>query len=188
MSLFRSTSRFIQGVNLFLRVLLSYKLHALRNLFASPSVKKERQKRLHARNARLLREQMIELRGVFIKIGQFMSSRVDILPEEYTDELSKLQDQVPPTSFANIEKRVVAELGPMDEVFSSFDEEPIASASLGQVHKACLRDGDCIVVKGAQGEWWKFSQSFQEGLKNEPEMPSEPSTATTETSEASSQP
>jgi predicted unusual protein kinase regulating ubiquinone biosynthesis (AarF/ABC1/UbiB family) len=147
MPLFRSTSRFIQGVRLFLRVLLSYKLLALRNLFASSSVKKERLKRRHAKNARLLREQMIELRGVFIKIGQFMSSRVDILPEEYTDELSKLQDQVPPTAFANIEKRVTAELGPMDEVFSSFDEEPIASASLGQVHKACLRDGDCIVVK-----------------------------------------
>jgi predicted unusual protein kinase regulating ubiquinone biosynthesis (AarF/ABC1/UbiB family) len=147
MSMLRYRGRFIQGVALFLRVLLSYKLLGLRNLFASPERKAERLKRLHARNAALLREKMIEQRGVFIKIGQFMSSRVDLLPEEYTDELSKLQDQVPPAPIADIKKRVTDELGPMDEVFFSFDEEPLASASLGQVHKACLRDGDCIVVK-----------------------------------------
>ncbi len=147
MRLFRYRGRFFQGVALFLRLLLSYKLLALRNFFASPDVRKPRLKALHARNARILREHMIQMRGVLIKIGQFMSSRVDILPEEYTDELSKLQDQVPPTAFPEIARRVTQELGPMDEVFSSFDEEPIASASLGQVHKACLKDGDCIVVK-----------------------------------------
>jgi predicted unusual protein kinase regulating ubiquinone biosynthesis (AarF/ABC1/UbiB family) len=76
-----------------------------------------------------------------------MSSRVDILPEEYTDELSKLQDRVPPTPFEEIARRVTEELGPLEEVFSSFNRTPIASASLGQVHRACLRDGDCIVVK-----------------------------------------
>jgi predicted unusual protein kinase regulating ubiquinone biosynthesis (AarF/ABC1/UbiB family) len=90
---------------------------------------------------------MIAMRGVLIKIGQFMSSRVDILPEEYTDELSKLQDQVPPAPFNDIVRRVTEELGPMGEVFSSFNEVPIASASLGQVHRACLKDGECIVIK-----------------------------------------
>lgn len=139
--------RFVQGVRLFLRVLLSYKLHGLRNAFVNPAVRKERLKKLHARNALLLRARMIQMRGVLIKIGQFMSSRVDVLPEEYTDELSKLQDQVPPAPFAEIALRVSEELGPLNEVFSSFNETPIASASLGQVHKACLRDGDCIVVK-----------------------------------------
>jgi predicted unusual protein kinase regulating ubiquinone biosynthesis (AarF/ABC1/UbiB family) len=139
--------RFLQGLFLFLRVLLSYKVLALRNLVASTAKAEERLKRLHARNARLLREKMIEQRGVFIKIGQFLSSRVDLLPEEYTAELSKLQDQVPPAPFEHIRQRVVEELGPMEEVFSRFDEKPIASASLGQVHSACLRDGDCIVVK-----------------------------------------
>jgi predicted unusual protein kinase regulating ubiquinone biosynthesis (AarF/ABC1/UbiB family) len=147
MRFFRYRGRFFQGMSLFLRVLLNYKLLGLRNSFASTAVRQERLKRLHADMARLLREHMIEMRGVLIKIGQFMSSRVDILPEEYTDELSKLQDQVPPAPFADIVQRVTEELGPMDEVFSSFDEVPIASASLGQVHKACLRDGDCIVVK-----------------------------------------
>ncbi len=141
--------RFVKGVLLFLRVLLSYKLLGLRNIVADPHLRRERLKRLHAKNAVLLRERMIEMRGVLIKIGQFLSSRVDLLPEEYTSELSKLQDQVPPAPFRDIVQRVTEELGPMDEVFSSFDETPIASASLGQVHKACLRNGDddCIVVK-----------------------------------------
>jgi len=139
--------RFIQGVRIFFRVLLSYKFLALRDIFSSQPVHQERLKRLHIKNAIMLRERMVEMRGVLIKIGQFLSSRVDILPEEYTNELSKLQDQVPPTPFKEIAKRVTEELGPIDEVFSSFDEEPIASASLGQVHRACLRHGDCIVVK-----------------------------------------
>ena len=147
MSSQRYRGRFFHGFFLFLRVLLSYKLLALRNLFSSPEVMRERVKRLHVRNARLLREKMIQQRGVFIKIGQFLSSRVDLLPEEYTSELSKLQDQVPPAPFAEILQRLTDELGPMDQVFKTFDEVPIASASLGQVHRACLRDGECIVVK-----------------------------------------
>jgi predicted unusual protein kinase regulating ubiquinone biosynthesis (AarF/ABC1/UbiB family) len=139
--------RFLQGLLLFLRLLLSYKLLALRGLLSTEEVKDDRLRRLHARNAAMLRRKMIEMRGVLIKIGQFLSSRVDLLPEEYTAELSKLQDQVPPAPFAEIRQRVVDELGPMEQVFASFDEVPIASASLGQVHRACLRDGDCIVVK-----------------------------------------
>ncbi len=147
MRFFQYRGRFVQGVVIFLRVLTSYKLFSLRNAFTSPARRRDRLKQLHVRNARMLRERMIEMRGVLIKIGQFLSSRVDLLPEEYTDELSKLQDQVPPTPFKEIARRVTEELGPMDKVFSSFDEEPIASASLGQVHKACLRSDECIVVK-----------------------------------------
>jgi predicted unusual protein kinase regulating ubiquinone biosynthesis (AarF/ABC1/UbiB family) len=142
-----SSGRFVQGVVLFLRILLSYKFLSFRNLFSSSTARQARLKQLHARNARILREHMIAMRGVLIKIGQFMSSRVDILPEEYTDELSKLQDQVPPAPFSEIAKRVIEELGPLEEVFSSFNEAPIASASLGQVHRACLKDGECIVIK-----------------------------------------
>jgi len=127
---------------------MSYKLFSLRNIFTSLVARQERYKLLHGKNARLLRQRMLAQRGILIKIGQFLSSRVDLLPEEYTDELSKLQDQVPPAPFSDIVKRVTEELGPMHEVFSSFSEIPIASASLGQVHRACLRDGeDCIVVK-----------------------------------------
>jgi predicted unusual protein kinase regulating ubiquinone biosynthesis (AarF/ABC1/UbiB family) len=139
--------RFVRGVALFLRILLSYKFFSMRNSFVSPAVRKERLKELHAKNAFVLRERMIEMRGVLIKIGQFLSSRVDILPEEYTTELSKLQDRVPPADITDIMKRVVEEIGPPEDVFASFDETPIASASLGQVHRASLKSGERIAVK-----------------------------------------
>ena len=147
MQIFRYRGRFVKGVVLFLRILLSYKLHAFRNTFASPAHRKERLKQLHAKNAFVLRVRMTEMRGVLIKIGQFLSSRVDILPEEYTNELSKLQDHVPPANIRDIMKRVIEEIGPPEEIFSSFDETPIASASLGQVHRAYLKSGECIAVK-----------------------------------------
>jgi len=143
----RYQGRFVKGVHLFFRILLSYRFNALRNTFASPAAQKERLKQLHAKNAVILRERMIEMRGVLIKIGQFLSSRVDILPEEYTIELSKLQDQVPPADLQEIMKRVIEEIGPPGEIFSSFDETPIASASLGQVHRAFLKTGEPIAVK-----------------------------------------
>jgi predicted unusual protein kinase regulating ubiquinone biosynthesis (AarF/ABC1/UbiB family) len=147
MKFFGYQVRFVRGVALFLRILLGYKLLSLRNTFASPAIRKERLKRLHSTYAIVLRERMIEMRGVLIKIGQFLSSRVDILPEEYTTELSKLQDHVPPADLADIMKRLIEEIGPLEEVFSSFDETPIASASLGQVHLATLKSGERIAVK-----------------------------------------
>lgn len=147
MVIFKYQGRFVRGMAFFLRILSSYKLLALRNTVASPAVRTSRLKRLHARNAVMLREQMIEMRGVLIKIGQFLSSRVDILPEEYTSELSKLQDHVPAADISMIMRRVVAEIGPPETIFSSFDETPIASASLGQVHRAYLKNGECIAVK-----------------------------------------
>jgi predicted unusual protein kinase regulating ubiquinone biosynthesis (AarF/ABC1/UbiB family) len=147
MRFFRYRGRVVRVVILFFRVLLSYKLFAIRNIFTPATIRRELMKRQHSQMARMIRERMVRMRGILIKIGQFFSSRVDILPEEYTDELSKLQDQVPPAPFSDIVRRLTEELGPMDEIFSAFTEIPIASASLGQVHRACLRDGDCIVVK-----------------------------------------
>jgi predicted unusual protein kinase regulating ubiquinone biosynthesis (AarF/ABC1/UbiB family) len=147
MRFFRYRGRVVLVVILFFRVLLSYKLFSLWNLLTPAAVRRDRLKLLHARNAFIIREHMVRMRGILIKIGQFFSSRVDLLPEEYTEELSKLQDQVPPAPFSDITKRLTEELGPLHEIFESFIEVPIASASLGQVHRACLRDGDCIVVK-----------------------------------------
>jgi predicted unusual protein kinase regulating ubiquinone biosynthesis (AarF/ABC1/UbiB family) len=86
------------------------------------------------------REMAIRMGGVMIKVGQFLSARLDVLPAEITDELSGLQDEVPAEDFEAIKKIAESEFGaPLDEVFESFETEPLAAASLGQVHCARLR-------------------------------------------------
>lgn len=84
----------------------------------------------------------IRMGGVMIKVGQFLSARLDVLPAEITDELSGLQDEVPPEGFEAIRALAEAELGaPLDERYESFESEPLAAASLGQVHRARLKPG-----------------------------------------------
>jgi predicted unusual protein kinase regulating ubiquinone biosynthesis (AarF/ABC1/UbiB family) len=86
--------------------------------------------------------------GVWIKLGQFLSSRLDVLPESITSELAGLQDEVAPVGFESIRQVIEAAFGTsLDQRFSSFEREPLASASLGQVHRACLPGGECVVVK-----------------------------------------
>ncbi|MGG7509959.1 ABC1 kinase family protein [Plantibacter sp. YIM 135249] len=81
----------------------------------------------------------VDLGGLMIKVGQFMSSRLDVLPPEITSELEGLQDEVPPVPFAAIKALAEAELGvPLDRAFVSVDEVPVAAASLGQAHRARL--------------------------------------------------
>jgi predicted unusual protein kinase regulating ubiquinone biosynthesis (AarF/ABC1/UbiB family) len=85
----------------------------------------------------------IRMGGVMIKVGQFLSARLDVLPPEITEELAGLQDEVPPEKFEEIRKQAEADLGaPLNEKFESFEEIPLAAASLGQVHRArlCVND------------------------------------------------
>lgn len=94
------------------------------------------------------RQTLEELGPTFIKLGQVLSTRPDVLPADYILELSKLLDAAPPVAFEEIIRVIEAELGrPIGQCFASFDPQPIASASIGQVHRATLLDGTPVVVK-----------------------------------------
>src|SRR5476651_541016 len=85
----------------------------------------------------------VDLGGLMIKVGQFMSSRLDVLPPEITSELEGLQDEVPPVPFPAIRALAEVELGAtLERIFSFVDETPVAAASLGQVHRARLAEED----------------------------------------------
>jgi ubiquinone biosynthesis protein len=89
-----------------------------------------------------------ELGTTFVKVGQILSTRTDILPSDITQELSKLQNSLAPIPVEVIEKVIKEELGrPVGEIFASFDPKPLGVASIGQAHAATLRDGREVVVK-----------------------------------------
>ncbi len=95
-----------------------------------------------------IRETFLDLGPTFIKLGQLFSTRADLFPTEYVEELSKLQDRVPAFSYDLVEKIIYEDFGRrIPELFRSFDPIPMAAASLGQVHKAQLVSGEEVVVK-----------------------------------------
>jgi ubiquinone biosynthesis protein len=98
--------------------------------------------------AKRLRMAIEELGPTFVKLGQALSTRPDVLPPEFLIELARLRDDVPPFPFETVKAIIESELGyPLPQLFQSFDEEPLAAASLGQVHSAVLPDGRQVVVK-----------------------------------------
>lgn len=95
-----------------------------------------------------IRNTLLDLGPTFIKVGQLFSTRADIFPVEYVEELAKLQDKVPAFSYEQVEATIEKELGKkIPELFHNFEPIPLAAASLGQVHKAVLHTGESVVVK-----------------------------------------
>jgi ubiquinone biosynthesis protein len=105
-------------------------------------------RRKRAPRAVRLRSALEDLGPIFVKFGQIISTRRDLLPEDFADELANLQDKVPP--FPGAQARAIIEQAlhsPIEELFAEFDETPLASASIAQVHSARLKDGREVVVK-----------------------------------------
>lgn len=99
-------------------------------------------------NPEHLRLAFEQLGPMFIKLGQLLSTRSDLLPPEYLQELARLQDGAPPVPVETVRRLVQQELGDVpEELFAGFDGEPLASASIGQAHAAILKDGTRVVVK-----------------------------------------
>lgn len=120
---------------------------------SSDELAKGEEEKTRVSTAERIRLVIQDLGPSFIKLGQIMSTRNDLLPPDVIAELKKLQDDVPPVPFEDIKKVVEASLGaPLDQVFVSFDEKPLATASIGQVHRAVLAtpDGEQQVVVKVQ--------------------------------------
>ena len=139
--------RFVRAYATTFLVIASYLWLGLRGRFYGRVWRDERIGRIHTRNARRVYRTILRLQGLFIKVGQLLSIMAAFLPQEFRAELEGLQDQVPPRPFDEIEARLESELGTKMQRFASLTREPLASASLGQVHMARLADGRSVCVK-----------------------------------------
>ncbi len=126
----------------------SYAWNVLKRLFQSAGKKEQALLDVHLKNALRIAESARELRGAFMKLIQMLSMRSDLLPPEVVSILSVVQSSVPPMDYSLIQEQVKKELGASPEtLFENFEPEAFAAASLGQVHKAQLKNGADVVVK-----------------------------------------
>ena len=130
------------------RMAAGYRLHRFRSAFVSRTRSAELLDELHDRSARRFHDVSARHGGAFMKVGQLLSSRADVLPEAWIRELAKLQDAAPPVPFDAIERTLAADFArPVADVFPSIEAEPIAAASIGQVHRAVSAAGQMLAVK-----------------------------------------
>lgn len=140
----RSIWRFVRAFLGFLPLVLAYLRDRNRYILFGRSRRVTSEER--RRRAERLRRTLVDLGPTYIKLGQLLSARPDVLPQEYVDELIRLQDDVPPAPYGEVEPIIREDVGDPDEVFDSIEEDAISGASLGQVHEARYR-GERVAVK-----------------------------------------
>jgi predicted unusual protein kinase regulating ubiquinone biosynthesis (AarF/ABC1/UbiB family) len=139
--------RFVRAYSTTFIVIGSYMWFGLRARLLGRAWREANVGDIHTKNARRVYATILKLQGLFIKVGQLLSIMANFLPAEFRSELEGLQDQVPPRPFPEIEQRLKKELGDSMSLVESLEREPTASASLGQVHSARLKDGRRVAVK-----------------------------------------
>ncbi|CAN8252221.1 unnamed protein product [Cochlearia groenlandica] len=118
----------------------------------------------HDRNAKRVLNLIVELEGLWVKLGQYLSTRADVLPQAYISLLKQLQDSLPPRPLQEVCRTIERELGnSMDVLFTDFVDEPLATASIAQVHRATLANGQDVVVKV---QHYGIREIIMEDLKN----------------------
>lgn len=144
----KENRRFIRVVAKLLLVGLRYRSDRKEILKAEGKIVDPAKYRAHGKKAV---ETFIELGPAFVKLGQLLSVRPDVLPEPYVEEFARLQDEVPPAPFEQVKPIIEEDLGPIEEVFDSFDQFAVSGASLGQVYEAKYKDRDVVVKVNRPG-------------------------------------
>lgn len=154
----RQLAKNIKSATRFREIVLVFARHGFQDILKKANVNYQILDRLHLKSlfggkhlshfsvAQRLRMSFEELGPTFVKLGQLLSTRPDLIPHEWAEELKKLQDQVQPVDYEDLQGVLLEHFGSLEDVFASFDQDPMASASMSQVHRAVLKDGQRDVV------------------------------------------